>query len=163
MPFDYEGVARAMIRSLKFRHTLALAPRMAEHIAPLLAARELDAVYPVPLHRSRLRSRGFNQAEAILEALARDPAPGGLHRIRKTPAQYGLGARDRARNVAGAFRYDGPELTGTVVGLLDDVITTGVTANECARVLRDMGARKVYVIAFARAACPVDRTEPIHQ
>jgi competence protein ComFC len=160
-PFDYDGPARSAVRTLKYRNALALAPVMARHVAPLVTSSTVDAVFSVPLHTSRLRNRGFNQSERILAALNLAPPPGKLVRTKKTRAQFGLGIRDRAQNVAGAFRYEGDELTGLRVAIFDDVITTGVTANECARVLRDAGAREVIAIAFARANYDVAEHRPI--
>ena len=111
-----------------------------------------DAVYAIPLHRRRRRSRGFNQSEIILRRLAMPPAPGRLERIHATASQVGLDVRARRRNVAGAFRYRGPDLAGATVAVLDDVVTTGATAHECARVLREHGAGRVYALAYARAS-----------
>lgn len=160
--FDYEGPARALVRSLKYRNTRSLAPVMARHVAPILEASQFDHVFPVPLHRSRMRERGFNQVELMLRAMDVGQAPGRLIRIRKTRAQYGLSIRTRSRNVVGAFRYEGASLRGLRVAVLDDVVTTGVTANECARVLRDAGAASVTAIAFARANHGADPERAVH-
>lgn len=159
-PFEYNRISRSLIRALKYRNALPLAPVMARHIQPILAPGSYDAVFPVPLHRSRRRERGFNQAELLLEALAIESPPGRLIRARKTRAQYGLAPTERTRNISGAFRYEGPSLLGANVALLDDVVTTGATVNECARVLRDMGASNVNAIAFARAtySAPADKS-----
>ena len=71
--------------------------------------------------------------------------------MRATASQVGLSASERRQNVAGAFRYRGPVLKGATVAVLDDVVTTGATAGECARVLREHGAARVYALAYARA------------
>jgi ComF family protein len=141
--FDYEGAARHIVRGLKYRHTRSLTAVMARHIAPLLDRERPDYVFPVPLHRSRLRDRGFNQAELLFDLLELELPPGRLERIRKTRAQYGLSARERGQNIVGALRYEGDPLTGLRVAILDDVVTSGATANECATVLRDAGASSV--------------------
>jgi ComF family protein len=148
---DMEGVARHLVHGLKYRWIRSLAPIIASHIAPLRAGHPLDLAIPVPLHRTRANDRGFNQAALILDALTWPQSEGQLIRNRKTRTQVGMHERARRRNVAGAFSYSGPRLDGLTVALVDDVITTGATANECARVLKDYGARRVIVIAFARA------------
>jgi ComF family protein len=124
---------------------------MAERMTSMPLDSPFDVVLPVPLHRSRQRRRGFNQAEELLRYLDWPRAEGTLRRVRKTSSQVGRGVGDRRRNVSGAFEYDGPRLDGVRVALLDDVVTTGATAIECARVLHDAGARSIVAFAFARA------------
>jgi ComF family protein len=158
---DMEGAARRVVHGLKYRGIRALAALMAGAMEPLAASHPVDAVLAVPLHRSRLRSRGFNQAEVLLDRLGWPVAEGRLVRRRKTSTQVGLRLRERRTNVAGAFSYAGPPLNGLRLGLVDDVITTGATANECARVLRDHGARSVTAFAFARANYDPSRNDPI--
>jgi len=148
---DLEGVARRIVHAFKYRYVDSLAGPMAVRIGRLRDTRPFDVTFAVPLHRSRQRKRGFNQAEALLDTLGWPAGPGILERVRKTGTQVGLGLRERRTNVAGAFRYRGPELAGLAVALVDDVVTTGATANECARVLKDFGARSVHIYAFARA------------
>jgi ComF family protein len=148
---DYEGPARRLVLSLKYRYTLPVVPVMARHLQPLFDDEAFDAVVPVPLHPSRQRYRGFNQAELLHRELGLPQPPGQLLRVRRTRAQYALTSVGRAANVAGAFAYHGDALEGLRVAILDDVVTTGATANECARVLRDQGAASVTAVAFARA------------
>ena len=157
--YPMEGLARSVVHGLKYSYIESLAPIMSKAIRPLLEAHPGAIVFPVPLHRSRLRQRGFNQAELILRHTDWSPGEGVLSRIRKTESQVGKRARDRVLNVGGAFAYEGPELTGKTVVLVDDVITTGATANECARVLRDHGAKEVIVVAYARASYDPARSE----
>ncbi len=149
--FDMEGAARKAVHALKYRSLRAIAPGMAAYLGELRSGAEFDGAMPVPLHRSRMNARGFNQAEVLLSQLDWQRAPGRLRRVRKTATQVGMHLGERRNNVAGAFAYEGPSLGGLAVALVDDVITTGATANECARVLRDHGARRVIIIAFARA------------
>ncbi len=162
--FDYEGSVRRAVRGLKYRHTKSLAAVMARNVAPLLARYEEALVLPIPLHGSRQRSRGFNQAELLLRIAGFHNPGAGLLRAKKTRAQYGLSLGERRTNVRGAFRYEGPKLQGKTVVVVDDVITTGATANECARMLKDAGARRVVAVAFARAnynhALPPDDPNP---
>ena len=156
--FEMEGVPRRMVHGLKYRGIRSLAAPMAAAIEPLIAAVPSAAWFPVPLHHSRERERGFNQAAVLLQHLGIPAYPGGeLRRERRTERQVGRRARERQRNVSGAFAYRGDSLDGQTVVLLDDVVTTGATVAECAATLRDHGARRVYVVAFARASYDVSR------
>ena len=116
----------------------------------------VEIVLPVPLHRRRLRSRGFNQAATLARELGRLsglPAPSGrLVRLKDIPPQTGLAGGARRKNVAGAFGLRRPKnLAGRVVLLVDDVYTTGSTAAECCRVLKRGKAADVRVLTLARA------------
>jgi ComF family protein len=117
-----------------------------------------DCLVPVPLHASRRRARGFNQALDLARHLNVDGLPvfpvyRALRRIRPTPTQTGLPAAQRHRNVRDAFApaRRAPSLRGAVVVLVDDVNTTGATLEACARVLREMGAGEVRAVTAARA------------
>lgn len=150
--FEMAGPARSAVHGLKYEGIEPLAPLLAAYIAPLREATPFDVAFAVPLHASRMRHRGFNQSTLLLEATAWPSGPGSLRRTRKTDQQVGMHLAERRGNVSGAFAYDGPPLNGLTVALLDDVITTGATANECAAVLREHGARAVYAFAFTRAS-----------
>ena len=108
----------------------------------------------MPLHPARLRARGFNQSLEIARPLGRalgiPVAPDGLIRTRATPPQAELPLKERARNVRGAFEYRG-ELAGQRVLLVDDVMTTGSTLREAARILALHGAGPITVAVAARA------------
>ena len=112
-----------------------------------------DLIAPIPLHRRRLRRRGFNPAGLLARRLARrldlpfDPV--ALVRLRDTPSQTGLDARERRRNVAGAFRVERREPIPSRVWLVDDVVTTGATLAAAARELRDAGVGSVMGVAAA--------------
>jgi len=119
----------------------------------------VDVILPVPLHGRRLRSRGFNQSELLVREWesrpAGAPAPpvfaGVLRRVRATASQAGLGRREREANIRGAFAVRRPEtIAGRHLLLVDDVVTTGATAAEAARVLLESGAARVDVLALAR-------------
>jgi ComF family protein len=120
-------------------------------------AAAIDVVVPVPLHVRRLRARGFNQSVLLarhLKIAAARVDVSALQRIRDTPPQAGMSARERRENVAGAFRVRAGcerRVTGANVLLVDDVFTTGSTANECARTLRDAGAARVSIAVISRA------------
>ncbi len=124
---------------------------------PTLGDKPYDQLLPLPLHPSRLRQRGFNQALEIARHLEnRGCGPvdrKALYRQRPTAPQAGLPYRERAANVRGAFacarRFDGARLL-----LIDDVMTSGETAGECCRILIAQGAREVSVAVLARALRP---------
>ncbi len=110
-----------------------------------------DAAVPVPLHRSRERTRGFNQARELARHLG-VPLADVLVRSRKTEAQADLPAGRRHANVRGAFALrPGASVDGAVVVLVDDVSTTGATLNACAAALLDAGAGEVRALTAARA------------
>lgn len=124
---------------------------------------EFDALVPIPLHPGRLRKRGFNQSALLLQSWiqmgkkvpngvnASLAIPGLLERIKPTESQTGLGRRERVANLKNAFRVPrGKTVTGFKILLVDDVFTTGATANECARTLLQAGARSVDVFTLAR-------------
>jgi ComF family protein len=147
------------VHELKYRSRRRVADRLAERIwadrdvASVLAAGAV--LVPVPLHPRRLRARGFNQAELLAVSIGRRAslrvAPRALLRRRDTPAQTGLSAAGRRRNVAGAFAVRQPEtIRGRTVVLVDDVLTTGATVRACARELSRAGARGVHVLTVAR-------------
>ncbi|HEV2680050.1 MAG TPA: ComF family protein [Rhodanobacter sp.] len=112
----------------------------------------------VPLHRSRLRQRGYNQALELAHPLARELGVSlrhdALQRVRQTDAQTELDALGRRRNVRGAFALRAGIALPAHVAILDDVMTTGATLAECARVLRRAGVRRVDLWALARAPSP---------
>ena len=129
-------------------------------MAPLVAADgEERLLVPVPLHRTRLWHRGFNQAAIIAGEISRrtgvEHAPHVLKCIKRTPPLKGLSHLQRRRAVAGAFRVDDrTSIRGRTVVLVDDVLTSGSTANACARVLKGAGAARVELISWARVVRP---------
>jgi ComF family protein len=148
----YDGALRTIIHALKYegRRSLAapLAALMRRDCRDVLAA--ADLVVPVPLHRSRRRSRGFNQAEAIAVMLGL-PCRRALRRVRATPSQTDLPAGRRHANVRDAFALRRrARIEGLRVVLVDDVSTTGATLEACARVLRAGGAADVRAVTAAR-------------
>ena len=155
----YDGPARALVHGLKYadRHDLVrpMARWMARAGAELLA--ESDVLVPVPLHWTRLWWRRFNQAALLAQAIGAASglpvALTALRRVRRTKPQFGLSRHERAENVQGAFRVDpSTPLAGQRVLLIDDVFTTGATANAAARRLMRAGADSVSLLAFACVA-----------
>jgi ComF family protein len=120
-----------------------------------LGEKAADLVVPVPLHRKRQAERGLNQSEVLAlelaERLKRPVSVDNLRRIRATPSQTRFTRAERERNVAGAFAVQRPaDFEDKDVLLVDDVMTTGATTSECARVLYGAGATSVVVMTAAR-------------
>lgn len=149
--YPYEGRAGQAVRRLKYARCTSLVPFLAGEIERSIVDFGLDPelIVPVPIHRSRQRVRGFNQAELLCERLA--TSPNALARIRRTRPQVGLTETERLRNLEGAFRAD-PIVLGRRILLVDDVLTSGQTARECARALRGAGAAEVGFLAFCGEA-----------
>jgi len=154
----YEGPLRSIIHSLKYegRRSLArpLAALMRDRCGSILHG--ADVVVPVPLHSSRRRERGFNQALDLARGLGL-PVSLALRRVRATDSQITLPAEQRHRNMRDAFApsrvpWRSGSIDASVVVLVDDVSTTGATLEECARMLRRMGARDVRAVTAARVA-----------
>jgi ComF family protein len=132
---------------------------MARYMAPLVSRADDPLLVPVPLHRTRLWSRGFNQSVLVAHELSRrlDIAtdPFALRRIRRTPPLKGLSRLQRRKTVAGAFRVTNQAaIAGRTIILVDDVLTTGSTAEACARTLRRAGAARVELVSWARVVRP---------
>jgi ComF family protein len=150
-PLRYEGVGKEIVHALKYRGYTAVVEKLA---APLLAevvVGGFDAVVPVPLHKARLRQRGFNQAALLARGLARrmnSPVSDTLQVVRITRDQVELSAAERRRNVAGAFSA-GARTRGRLL-LVDDVFTTGATTNACAAALLRAGAAEVHAVTLCR-------------
>ena len=155
----YDETARRLVHRLKYGDRVELARALAAMMARAGAELLLDAdvIVPVPLHRSRLWWRRFNQAMALAGALSRTSGvrcdPFLLARVKRTRSQVGLTKTQRGDNLQGAFRVPAdakPHLAGKRVVLVDDVVTTGATANACSRALLRAGAESVDVLSFAR-------------
>jgi ComF family protein len=147
---------KALLQRYKYHRDVGLAPLLGALLARRapLSPVEYDAIVPVPLHISRLRWRGFNQAQLLARGFAGGRAidPYALARVRPTRPQVDLHESERRHNVAGAFQVVRPErVAGRRILLVDDVYTTGATVDECSHVLRRAGARSVDVLVLARA------------
>lgn len=154
----YEGVAREMVHRLKYNGERRLSSEMAKLMVELLNdfPWQIDLVVPVPLHRKRLRERGFNQAELIAELLSEQigvPMDSAvLIRTKETKPQFDLQPKERLGNVRGAFELaEASAVADKIILIVDDVMTIGATLNECARTLRKGKPKAVYAVAFARA------------
>ena len=152
----YGEVARQVALKLKYSGRPGVAETLARFMARHLAPADPKVVLiPVPLHRWRIWKRGYNQSALIASSLAKS---GGLaldldllRRVKATPVLRGLGRRERALAVRGAFAIrDKASLAGKSFILVDDVFTSGATANACARTLKRAGAKRVEIICWAR-------------
>ena len=155
----YGEITRTLPLRLKYSRKVALAKTMARYMWPLLDRSDAPLLMPVPLHRSRLWSRGFNQAGLLAGELGRqcnlDHDPFTLRRKKRTLALKGMSFSQRRREVAGAFAIARPEaVAGRRIILVDDVLTTGSTARACAKALRRAGASRVDLICWARVVRP---------
>lgn len=153
----YAGTLREAVQRFKYRGQLPLEYPLGTLLAESLQAgdeQRPDLIVPVPLHKSRLRDRGYNQALQLARQVGRQlrvpVAPDLLRRVRSTASQQGLDAVTRKSNLRGAFAVTAP-LTGRHLLLVDDVLTTGATARECASILRKAGAASVEVAILGRA------------
>jgi ComF family protein len=155
-PFLYAFPVDTALKKMKFRRQLSLAPAFAGLLLPVLRTEfaNCDALVPVPLHRWRHVTRGFNQADELCRPLTRTtglPVLDSAVRIRATRSQSGLSAEERRRNLNDAFIVRG-KISCRHPLIIDDVITTGTTCNQLARALLHAGASKVSVLTVARSS-----------
>ncbi len=158
--FRYIEPLDQLIHRFKFGQQLYLSRTIAELMLKVRQFPATDLCVPVPLHKDRQCDRGFNQASEIAQQLCRmSPQPEKplktsrnlLVRHQATEAQSGLSRDARHRNLKNAFRVDKGDILGLDVLLIDDVMTTGSTVNECSRILKLAGAASVTVWVIARA------------
>lgn len=162
---SYESGLRDLVQLLKYHQVRPAATVLGRMLAEVIESlapcfgEPTPVVVPVPLYKGKLRERGFNQSELIARSALKLKPTGRemalraqvLERCRPTASQTGLTRHQRQENMRGAFRVVRPgEINGREVLLVDDVLTTGTTASECARVLRRAGAVRVWVATVAR-------------
>ena len=152
----YDDLARSIVLRLKHGRRTGLARLIAAAMARHVPHETL-LIIPVPLHRWRIWSRGFNQSALLANQLAKISAQDVdcelLLRAKSTPLLRGLGAKDRAKTVHGVFALNlkrAEDLRGKTILLIDDVYTSGATTNACARILKRGGAAKVIILCWAR-------------
>lgn len=159
--WPYNNTAKSSLSNFKYKGRREFADfyadKLYEHFTPLLSGLKLNAIIPVPIHPKRLASRGYNQAELIAEALSKKSGlitiSDYLVRTKNTEAQKNLDPTSRRKNLQNAFTinsnskyYDIPLQN---VLLIDDIYTTGSTADACAKVLKNFGIKKVYILCTA--------------
>ena len=156
----YQGTLKEAIHIFKYEKVKDLADSLSEILAKVLRNKNIDflqeySFIPVPLFSKKEKERGFNQSELLGERLAEKSkiklSLDVLLKSKDTPAQMGLKKKVREKNLFGAFTIkDRREVRGKNIVLLDDVMTTGATLYECAKVLRRAGAKKVFGLILAR-------------
>lgn len=159
-PFKYAGeIIRELIYRLKYNRLQIIAEFFSQCLAEYFRRFNIHfpksvILIPMPLHRSRERARGFNQASLIVNHLAQElglmVVEKALVRLKNTKPQTGLNRDERGKNVIGAFGVKNHlAVKGKDILLLDDVLTTGFTMNEAARVLKEAGAKRVWGVTVA--------------
>ena len=156
-PFD--ETIQQMIHLLKYKKKRSIGVRLGRMLAAVLRDDpqfdQVDLVLPIPLHKVRLKERGYNQSELVARALGkmldRPVHANLLARTRNTSTQTKLNVDERRANVTGAFKVkDAERVAGRCIALVDDVLTTGATTDACTQALLDAGAQSVFVVAIAR-------------
>ena len=156
----FAGPIQELIHRFKYGHRVHLSQPLglltARALASFCSQAEPELIIPVPLHRKRLRQRGYNQSQLIGAVLAKQwklsLEVGNLRRVRWTEPQTSLDAADRRDNVSGAFAVRDPRrLEGKRVLLVDDVYTTGSTIRACTEPLREAGVAALFVVTVARS------------
>ena len=155
-PYIMKGAVREAVHALKYGGVRSAAPVLGKLLASWWEKNQMraDLVVPVPLHKRRLRNRGYNQSSLLARELSKRTGlpltEQVLVRTRDTPPQVSLSSRvERARNVEGSFQCVG-DVEGLKILLLDDVVMTGSTMSACASALNAAGARSVCGLALAR-------------
>ncbi len=154
--FAYEDPVRSLLHQLKFQRRLSAARLLGDLLARAVAAANptADVIVPVPLHRDRLRERGFNQALELARRVSRvlgvSIDVSSATRVKSVAAQMDLPADQRRKNVKGVFQV-AESFNARRVAIIDDVMTTGATVDELARALRRRGVEEVHVWVCARA------------
>jgi len=152
----YRGIIARALHRFKYHKDFTLSEPLGRFWKEMdLEDLSFDAIVPVPLHLSRLRERGFNQAllmgKTFGRGLGKEILPRAIKRIRDTLPQVHLNPKEREKNVRGAFAVrDQAAVRDRRILLVDDVYTTGATVNECAKILKKAGAREVSVLTLAR-------------
>lgn len=153
----YSGCIRTAVQRLKYQNDLSIGALFTDALCGIVQSNswKVDLIIPVPLSQERYASRGYNQAAVLARpmALQLDCAfdPKSLTRNRNTTSQVELDAETRRKNLEGVFSAGGHALEGKNILIVDDVITTGSTINECAKAVEEAGAKEVYGVSLGRS------------
>lgn len=155
--FKYGGAIRQAIIQFKYQNIKALADPLSYFLAEYLRQRDLsfDVIIPVPIHKRRLRERGYNQSSLLAQRISRmtrtPVVEGALIRTKHTPSQAKSDSVDqRRKNIRNAFKCVGRDISGKRILLIDDVCTSGSTLNSCATSLKAAGATSVWGLTLAK-------------
>ena len=155
----YEGLVKDCVHIFKYNNRQMLSAPLADLMSRFtnenLLDKKFDIIVPIPLHRSKMRERGFNQAELLAKDLAKaintPVCANALKRIKPTISQTGLSKTKRFTNLRGAFKIDDNNVIyAKSILLIDDVCTTGSTLDEAAKILLKSGAKSVKALVFAK-------------
>lgn len=154
----YDGILKTLIRKFKFSKKQSLAPYLVNFIKKCIDNKSyfssVDLITSVPLHKNRLKERGFNQSELIAKQLSNFlniPYDGNiLERVKETSFMYNLSKSERKKNIKGAFSVN-RNLNGLNILIVDDILTTGATFSEIASEIKQNGANSVYALAVAKS------------
>jgi ComF family protein len=155
-PFSYEGKIKMLIRDFKYNNKSYLYKLFGNKMCVFLNEIEknkFDAVIPVPIHKSKLSTRGYNQSELLASYIASNfglPMVKLIIRNKITKPQNKLSNSERMDNVKGAFKISNIELKLKNILLVDDIYTTGATLNECSKLLKNKGAEKIVCLTIGR-------------
>jgi len=157
-PYDESAPIGRLIKQYKYNYARGIeevwGKIIAKNVSRSAGSTEVVTIIPIPLHPRRARERGFNQADVLAQFLAErlgcEWDRGSLRRVRYTQQQAHLSGAARQKNIRAAFQWTNTAVTPTSVLLVDDVFTTGATMQECARILKQAGAKKVWGWALAR-------------
>lgn len=156
--FPYQGEIRKIIHDFKYRGAIKwakpLGTLMGQAVGQDHRFRDIKMVIPVPLHESRQKIRGYNQSELLAREIGRElglPVEGDIiNRAKNTPSQTGLDRKGRHDNLANAFEIrNSGNLQGENILLVDDIYTTGATVENCSRILKEGGAKNIFVVTCA--------------
>ena len=166
---EYSGVLQNVIRKYKFDRGLGLARFISNPSIEYIRSWgiKVDNVVPVPLSNSRLHERGYNQSALLASSISRnlhiEIKLHALTRVKETLSQVGLSSKERQDNVFNAFRADSAEIRNKSVLVIDDIATTGSTLNECAKALKNAGAREVFCYTVAKTPLPKTQLEGMEE
>ncbi len=153
---EFEGPLREAIHHFKYQQDVALGDFFCTFLIAIIEEHkwQFDLVVPVPVSKSRLKSRGYNQSELLSRPIARyfcvNHSTKALKRVRETESQFSLSSKERNRNMEDAFLGFPAKLNNKRVLVVDDIITTGATMNQCAKSLLQAGAKEVYGVSIAK-------------